>query len=546
MAEQRTPRTQARGNLLFTPVVPDFSGIGENIDQIANQLYQYQREKEIRKQKRRDIMMRQYMEMTGNIEKPEVIHSNIQKKINKRINNLQGKLATEIAPDIEGNEEDWEALQRGQQMINEGESDISKYVSWGKQWKRDREMIHDDWENWSEETKKGWSNYKGESAPDYPMKKRILSVDELYQENENEFDMGGISFGASINADSGELIGINATEYLDRFWVTDKYGEVVLNEEGKPKRAPIQKRKQIQLANKSYRNRETLINDLKTRPDSKLIDKEEGIYEVNGKLYSPLIKKSYNGEKVYSIGEYNYYEYVHKRFPIKPVVSREKLDKEIEKEELTQAEKDKRIDYEKEGKFIEDLPEEISIEKSYGFGDPFPGKSFKKEAKLFSIPDENITFDYNQLNNAYVKEKGKWKKKDAQSYVDAKLVGIIDIEGKKYGKLGVTLSEKNEMRNGKQVYDYILRISGGEDQLIKGTMQEMIDRDNSYDTKADVKRALEYGMIWKSKIAGKRTDVLVPVEDNPEIKEFYNFKNEPDSWGKTINKQESDNILQGY
>ena len=528
MAERRTPRTQARGNLLFTPVVPDFSGIGENIDQIANQLYQYRREREIRKQQRYDMMMRQYMEMTD-VQRPETVLANIQKKVDKEYNNLQGKLASIIDED----EISWGDMQEGRGMISAYHGKINEYLSWGKQWERDYKMIQDDPENWSDKTIKGIFSYTGNVSPQeaYTLRKKTPPAYKIVDKMRKAVKEGGYETAMVFNMNSNEIL--KAVKEGENYW----WGWD--DETGEPIRKPTQDRRILSVAGSSKIYQRSFLKDMQ---EKQLVDKEKGIYQVGDQYYS-IEEGEYNGRTVKNIDDYIIDLYRGRVFPINKKITGKAVDKEEEERgELTQAEEEKII-YWGEGKSTKDVPKEIGTKKIYRAGKKGAYHTETKKFKVHPMPNRHITFDGNQLNNAHIKEgENKWRKEEEVTYDDNIFTGIVvDVEEEKiYGKFRVKLAgELKKTSGGKQIYTYINYNKGGME--VEGTIDEVIE--NTYlKTEAEVKNAMEISgsAVYETKTDEKYTDVIVPVEDNPEIKKFYNFKNKPDFGEKPIDKQESD------
>lgn len=334
-SRDRRPQRQPQQGLLYQPVTPDFTGIGDDVDQIANQLYQYQREKEIRKQERRDMMMQRFTQMTGKIERPDAVHQNIQKELDKRYNKLLGELTSKVAPDIEGDEQDWEAFQKGQRMIGEYYSDISEPLSWEKQWQRDYKMvIEGDSENWSEETIKGIKSYRGNKPPHeaYTLRKRVIPFGQKVNEMKEEMDEGGVSIFNAVETNSkGEIESIKTKEkFKERFYQTDENGNLKYNENGKPMLhegnvKQIFRRK----ISKNKENQRGLMYELKR--DGKKFDEEGSIYEYNGNLYGITPKRqTENGRKINNLTDFAFDKYAREVFTVERVSDRTQQVREEE------------------------------------------------------------------------------------------------------------------------------------------------------------------------------------------------------------------------
>jgi hypothetical protein len=182
------------------------------------------------------------------------------------------------------------------------------------------------------------------------------------------------------------------------------------------------------------------------------------------------------------------------------------------------------LDYLEDYKPYNDIPSEL---------DP------KKEgARLYSIPNEHIVFDRNILNNGFIKtKKGKWEKFEGSEYFeDAELKGIVVKDGRDYAQMGVQTGKKSKKRDGEIVYI-------NRNNFESGTIQELA-KNTEYDVNG-LKDAIDAGIFIPMPAETKSAQVLVPVDENKEIEQFYNFRNksnqmQPDEQGQSGQQIQSD------
>lgn len=518
------PANLSWGN--YSIAVPDFSNISEDVQQAALQVQEYQRQRAQQKQQRKDMMWRQFMQNTD-IKTPEFNNEQLQEIKSGVTEGYRRKLQkmTKEADESGDQALSWEQIARARRVKNQTQSTLNQLNQSYEQWLTEVEMAKKDPDDYDPESIKKATSWNFGEKPIYepqlkPKKKRLI---DILQEEKKEFDAGDVVAQTKEFEAHGEF-SRSSVEFAKRY--NEFVGEGA-NKMVKPKKRP---RMEALRTHVIQGNKDAILNEWKN-----LDEDERQVYQMQTEQEPSVFDKPWEAmvynEAVNSAGWF----------------SVERDTKPIDKDK-DGGDQDEKIDYQKDAKDIQDLPRDIAPVDKYSKVSVKGGREGMSEtigdsrgkAKLFSIEDANITFSGNQLNNAYIKsKKNKWSKKGATTYDDIKLTGIVDIEGKKYGKLRARLAEKpKKTSDGQQIY-FMMSDEG----RVEGTAGELRDR-FGYESTAEVEQS---SRIHKAKTDSKYTDVIVSVEDNPELEKYYDIENEPDRTSDVqTEQQQTGNIIQGF
>lgn len=488
----------------YRVAVPSFEDVGKDVKETALRLQQFEREKERYEQQRKDMMWKQFLANTD-VKSRAFVQQNLQRQQSAILNGTQ-KRFQQIVSETDG-ELEWSDIQRARKAQAQAEADIQKRKAWEKNWLEDVETLKEaEPGRWKKDVAKEILEWDGktpyESSKLGPNAVQPKSATELAQNYANEFKAGNEYTVERSYKANGKYI-TNEKQFAEEYF--DFEGdEVKPNVDSQMK---VVKDMVFNVQNKS----DWLYNF------QRLDDRSRQQYEAKAK------DSPYSAVEWFALDKLQPRAFqVSKKQDVRPDSQSQEAGGGGDSDVI-------RKDYNKDAQKLSDIPREL-IE-----GD-------SKEAKLYQIADESITFDRNTLRNAFVKQKkGKWKKIEGEEYYDdAKLTGIVEKDGKWYGQVGIRLPEKDKKKDGQQVYEY----SDPETQrLYQGTADELAERTGL--SKAEVK---SNPFVKKAKTSNKVSHALVPVDDNPFIKEFYEIENMPEATGQQqeTSEQEEGNTLAGW
>ena len=491
----------------YNVAVPDLSDVGDNIQETAMQIKQYQDQKAQRERQRKDMMWQQYLSRT-NLNVPEFNNKQLQ-QIKAGVTEGARQKFKEIAQETEG-EFEWEDIQRTQRIQNAAQSTLNQLDQSYQTYMEEYKMAEEDPDKFKQESIDRVLEWDFKKNPVYEPQLEFEEkrLSDVVQEEASNFNAGGLDTISYKYEADGSVI-TDETELAREFWdFTEEGGERIV----KPKQ-----RKQMDVLRRHVIDKHTsaVISEWQNLSDRKKDDYKAMAEGIDG-------AKTGQEAMVYDMHQKDFFNYdVDRGYDFT-------RDEDETGGDVTT------LDYLEDAKDFTDLPREITGEvKQRGLAKDVMERSGvkkkkKEAARLYEIPDETMIFDRNILNDGFIKtKKGKWEKFDKPSeyFEDARLKGIVVKNGKEYARLGAQVGDREKKRDGKTVY---MRKELG---MRQGTIPELA-KQTDYNAK-QLRNLIKQGEYVPVSATTQLAEVLVPVDENPEIKKFYNLQNKPEGTQKT-------------
>lgn len=331
-------QNQINAEVLYQPASLDFSQVGDDLEQIGMQIMSYQREKQKREKARKDMMWQRYLKLY-NIQPAQASNVENQKIMNSMYNSMLNDLDA-VGDELEDDENNHEAYQKGLRIINQYKAGVNKLKASEQQYQRDYMVARQNPDKLTPESFKSIMSYQ-EKGGLYDGSIEFKSTDP------HQF---AINFGNDLiknrpfavlekigKLDTGEVVSRQRTIKSEGAYYRrqdPETGKIVEN---------VERQKQdveSALVNNYSLNR-GVIQWLKE--DGKVVDKEKGIYNVNGSLYSidpSNIKMTDDEQEVATLTDYYHNKEKLRLFPkqISRVVTTQRPEPE-KGSDLTQEEK---------------------------------------------------------------------------------------------------------------------------------------------------------------------------------------------------------------
>lgn len=209
----------------YNVAVPDFSQVGNDIEERAMRLKQFQVQQQRYEQKRKDMMWKNFLSQT-NVKPASLINENLRKRQSAILEGTRQKLI-DLTKDNQGVPE-WKDMQKGRMVAERAQEDVKKIESWQDQWLEDISILQeskpDEWKPEVEEEVFSWDGkkpYKGSKlTPDARRPKSMLNMISDYS---GKFKAGNEYTDEITYRANGKLFTSEA-EYSKNFWEEDKDG----------------------------------------------------------------------------------------------------------------------------------------------------------------------------------------------------------------------------------------------------------------------------------------------------------------------------------
>jgi hypothetical protein len=285
---------------LYQPASMDFSGVGDNLEQIGMQLMSFQQEQQRMQQRRKDMMWQRFSKLY-NVQPVEAIQAGNQKEYNRMYNNMIKEL-DHLSAKIDENPDNWEIYQEGIKTINKYRSKVNNIKAQEKQYQQDLQIAYNKQEELTQESLRsimGWRGFQRSDEQERERNKGKLRGFEGYTGEYQGFvrtkpkdlaqhmnsmretlkEGGLLEVATTLNMNTaGEVMELQKTikNGENPYWNYDP-------ETGEIEKKPIQKLRLKSELSKPEWNR-AAINEL--RKMGKIVDREKGIFKVGKEYYS--------------------------------------------------------------------------------------------------------------------------------------------------------------------------------------------------------------------------------------------------------------------
>jgi hypothetical protein len=468
--------------LIYKPVVPDFSEIGNNIQEIGQRVIQYRQNKKRHEQQRKDMMMKSYLSQ-ANI-KPYSFAASENQRI---ATELYGE-SIEKLKQIE-DKDSWQGIIEANRITNEYEQKIGEVQQWSKQYAEDRQMVLSDPYSFMEHTREGIKNYQG-GKPQYSIEVKAGDFGKMVNEQGQEFLGGNEVTYSWINQYDNKQV-TSEQSFLDAYYKPSQDGEGWVRDEREQK--------------KVFRNMLATNNKLRMA----------GLQELreNGKAMPNDRYMMANG-KTYGVGNLHEYAYDMYRDSIFKMRTEKKVEP-LDEDEMKIKDGKVNVGGAKKILVTDDVKQTLRT----------PALNNGKSVKYWAINDENIDIEQT-LQDAVVVGKGGEiiKTGEFSDFNRAQLTGIVEAEDGEYAQLKAYRGEqKKTNKKGESLYRDTR--TG-----LQGTKKEILRQYISNDYVDNMKEAKRMWRETRDDIKFQYSekqgiDVYVPVDKNPGVKNQYVFEN---------------------
>jgi hypothetical protein len=469
--------------LIYKPVVPDFSEVGSDIQQIGQQVIQYRRNKKRYEQQRKDMMMKNYLSQA------DIKPYSFAASENQRIATERYAEAIEKLKNID-DKDSWQGIIEANKITNEYEQKIGEVQQWSKQYAEDRQMVLSDPYSFMEHTREGIKNYQG-GKPRYKIEAKAGDFGEMINKEGQEFLGGNEATYSWVNQYDNKQI-TNEQTFLDSYFKPDQDGEGWIRDE--------------QAQKKVFRNMLATNNKLRMAGLQEL--RENGKQMPDGKYMMP------NG-KAYGVGDLHEYAYDMYKDGIFKMTTEKKVEP-LEEDDLDI----------KDGRVSVGGSKKILVKSDVKQSLRTPALNNGNPVRYWPVNDENIDIEQTLQDALVVGKNGKLiKAGDYSDFKSAQFTGVVESEDGEYAQLKAYKSEeKKKDKKGNLLYNDTAR-------GLRGTKKQILQQYIKNDYVDNMKEAKRMWRETRDDIKFQYSekqgiDVYVPVNKNPALKDEYIFENE--------------------
>jgi len=470
-------------DLIYEPIIPDFSKIGDDIQEVSQLVLNYQRNKQRYEQQRKDMMMKNYL-ASSNIKPYSFIKSQNDEMAMKAY-----KQSIDEMKQIE-DKDSWDGIIKANRIKTKYQQKIGEVQQRSKQYAEDRQMVMSDPYSFTEETRRGIENYTG-GPINYKVEKKIGDFGKMIQEEADEL-LGGNERTVSWTQNYSDKTVTHRQQFRDKYYKKDPKGKGYIRN--------VKQQKQ-DIKNLIATNNKVKMSGLQTFRENGRYIEDSGQYLMpNGKIYSA------NPD---GLTNYTYDMYGDNIFQMKVSDKTKLLDEDQFKV------KNGRVNIGGYNRVLIKDDNQSSINVG-ALGGP---------ARYWQINDENIDIK-GTLNGAIAvdRDDNVIETKQYADFKRAELTGVVKANGQYYAQLSAFKGERVKKKKGKPIYkDKATGLVGTKKEILKQyvanefapNMKEAKIRWNQ--TRDDI------GYAYESK---QDIRVYAPVQENPSLQEEYIFESE--------------------